>query len=992
VNPRFGASLFLICFLVTSTSSAFKGDRISSPDSVPRIVEARQVNGVRQCSISLNGEWLYSSVPKSDFWRDTSTVGWKPIHVPGEPMMQGFSVKHDIEYAYRKSINIPADFSGKRIFLRFNGVYSQGRVWVNGNYVREHQGGFTSWECDVTPHVVPGGPATLVVGVTDRIDEISFASGYAKHPIGGILRGVELLALPEVHVQELIALVRFDSSYTTATLTVQSTLNQPTRATLEISLTDPSGRVLPLGKPTIVFPESQQKGSIDIRVDSPIHWDAEHPRLYTLQGALTSHGAMTEVISQSIGFRDVRVKGNKLFVNGKPVKLRGACRHDIHPLQGRSTTPEQDKLDVLLAKEANFNFIRTSHYPPSREFLHYCDEFGIYVEEETAICFVGTHRHEPYRSKGASQSDPAFMSRYLSQLKEMVDRDRNHPSVIVWSIGNENEYGSNFQAEYRLVKDIDSSRPVMFSYPGYVPKDSTCYDIVSIHYVSYEGNANQLGVDIKNFGLPFIPVLHDEWAHVACYNTQTLKSDLNVRNFWGESLKRMWDACFDSDDGLGGAIWGYIDETFMLPDTVVGYGPWGIIDTWRRKKPEFWLTKKAYSPLRVELTHYASVDPRKDILVPVYNRFDHTNVNELLIRLSSPSGAATKAIPAPDIPPHSKGFITLHHSVLTGKELKLTILRDGSEIVDEEMLTFDEAQKKPDPTLKQLRIIDGEASVKAIGEGFEIIFSKSTGLIENGSVDGSKVLLAGPYLHLMSSGGAIDWIADSLIDLTGTQWHLLDVRFEPRPGELRVFSHGRAGLIDVQFQVTVTGSGQMLTSYEISQLPDKFREAGVRFVMDKRLTSLDWNRDALWSLYPEDHIGRPTGSATAFVLPVQEEGYRVRPFHAWSMDTRDFYLYGMSGRPRERDFAVPVDFRTTKEHIRSYAVRDPRRQIGVQVISEGTVAARAGVNADSTVTVTVLNAWNYSDLRWGNYEGIRKMPARFAGGVQMQLMLRGTTR
>ena len=979
---RYFAILLLVGYLSAHQSAAISQESTILPDSNSLAVVPEQVKGVMQCRLDLSGTWQFTTTPGNEFWNDTSSACWKSIHVPGEPMMQGFVIRHDVENAYRKVIQIPRGFRNKRIILRFNGVYSQARVWIDGHFVREHQGGFTSWDCDITSLVVAGHPATLTVGVTDRLDEISFASGYAKHPIGGILRGVELLALPNDHVQTLSTTVHFDSMYQNAILSIQSSLNRPGKASLEFSLIDPSGREVARRTPVIRFSETQSTASLDIPVSSPLRWDAEHPRLYTLTSRLIQNGVTTEVMTLKIGFREVKVSGNKLYVNGMPVKLRGACRHDIHPLRGRSTTPEQDKLDVQLAKEANFNFIRTSHYPPSREFLEYCDEYGLYVEEETAICFVGTHRHEPYQSKGASQNDPAFTPRYLSQLKEMIDRDRNHPSVIIWSIGNENEYGSNFQAEYRLVKSIDTSRPMMFSYPGYVPKDSSCFDIVSIHYVSYDGHANQLGVEIKDFGLPAIPVLHDEWAHVPCYNTPTLTTDLNVRNFWGESLKRMWDACFDSDGGLGGAIWGYIDETFMLPDTVVGYGPWGIIDTWRRKKPEFWLTKKAYSPVRVRQTHYPSYDPRKDLIVPLYNRFDQSNLKELQIRVAS--GPLTLSIPAPDIPPHSKGVLTLPRKVLKGKDVRLTFLRNRL-VVDEELLTVGIAEKPAVLPLKQIRVVESDTSVSAAGVGFDVTFSKRTGLIENGLVNGERIILSGPYLHLTTSGGPINWIADSLLDLTGTQWQLDKISYQQNHHDLSVRVHGRSGTIDVQFDIVVDGNGEIGTSYEISNLPEKVREVGIRYVVDKGLTSLSWKRVALWSVYPDDHIGRPVGTTSKTAPAVQQEKYRTSPMHAWALDTKDFFFYGKEGRQAENTLPVPVDFRTTKENIVYYMLTDSGNRCGVRVIADAGIAARAAVNGDGTTTMIMMNDWNYSNLRWGNYERVRQLPPHYKGEVHMQL-------
>ncbi len=274
------------------------------------------------------------------------------------------------------------------------------------------------------------------------------------------------------------------------------------------------------------------------------------PHLYTLVTTLSEGNETVLIRSDRVGFREVAVDGNRLLVNGKPVKLRGADRHDIHPVLGRTTTPELDREDVLLAKEANMNFIRTSHYPPSESFLRYCDEYGLYVEDETAICFVHTHRAEKYQETGTSQDDPDFTHRYLSQLEEMVDNHRNHPSVIIWSIGNENSYGSNFLKSYQWIKDTDLTRPVIYSYPGQVPDSLRIYDILSIHYPSWTGDREQYGFNIMGFEYAPMPVLFDEWAHVACYNKPTLLADPNVRNFWGQSLDSMWTYLFEADGGL----------------------------------------------------------------------------------------------------------------------------------------------------------------------------------------------------------------------------------------------------------------------------------------------------------------------------------------------------------------------------------------------------------------------------------------------------------
>ncbi|MDP2844403.1 MAG: hypothetical protein Q8O06_12305, partial [Acetobacterium sp.] len=169
--------------------------------------------------ISLNGTWKLNLEPENNFWKAVREIGveWKEITVPGECMMQGFSIKHDIPFVYAKELFIPADYADKIVILRFEGVYSYARVWINGAYIRDHSGGFTAWDCDITSVVTPGKSALLMIEVTDKADEISYASGYAKHQIGGILRNVSLLALPAGYPEQLVITTDLDDKYSNAT-------------------------------------------------------------------------------------------------------------------------------------------------------------------------------------------------------------------------------------------------------------------------------------------------------------------------------------------------------------------------------------------------------------------------------------------------------------------------------------------------------------------------------------------------------------------------------------------------------------------------------------------------------------------------------------------------------------------------------------------------------------------------------------------------------
>lgn len=439
--------LLLGCaFLLLQKTGATESSGILSPES--SFLIPCEVEGVGSPSISLNGDWQFRYEPKGK---------WNTVKVPGELAMQGYAIEHDKPYLYRKSFTLPADYKGKRVILRFDGVYSYARLLVNGKEVREHHGGFTRWETDVTPFVRSGKKNEIELEVTDRIDDISYASGYAHHPIGGILRDVMVFALPQTCLFDFAAETHLDTLYRDAVLKVSYMGKASNDAEVVYSLTDPSGRDVPLTES--IFKLNENENSNELSVRNPLKWDAEHPNLYTLTVALREGGKEISRFHKQIGFRDVKIVKDRMLVNGLPVKLRGACRHDIHPTLGRTTTAELDSLDAIRFKQSNMNFVRTSHYPPSERFLQYCDRFGIYVESETAVCFVDTYRQKNY-APGKTQDSAEFAPRYLSQCREMVKAFRSHPSILFWSIGNESVYGKNFQACWDWVKATDTTRPV----------------------------------------------------------------------------------------------------------------------------------------------------------------------------------------------------------------------------------------------------------------------------------------------------------------------------------------------------------------------------------------------------------------------------------------------------------------------------------------------------------------------------------------------------
>lgn len=739
-------------FLLSGTKAFAQVERLPDEASYPVLQE---LAGVETPAVLLSGTWQFRYSPDSK---------WDKIQVPGEPAMQGYAIEHDKPFTYRKSFTVPADYAGKHTILRFDGVYSHARLFVNGTFVREHHGGFTRWDTDVTPFVRPGKKNEIRLEVTDRLDDISYASGYAHHPIGGILRDVTLFALPETCLYDFYAETHLDAAYEDAVLKIGYSSPVVGGAEVAYTLADPSGRRYPLAQSR--FPLKEGGNMNELPVKNPLKWDAEHPNLYTLTVTLSKDGKEIGRFDRRIGFRDVKIEKDRMLVNGMPVKLRGACRHDIHPTLGRTTTAELDSLDVILFKRSNMNFVRTSHYPPTERFLEYCDRYGIYVESETAVCFVDTYRQKNY-APGKTQDSAGFTPRYLSQCREMVKSFRSHPSILFWSIGNESVYGTNFQQCWDWVKATDKTRPVIFSYPGSVGEKEPVYDILSMHYQDVNGNLNQWNRSTRGFQGEGIPALFDEWAHPACYTYATLQEDPNIREFWGHSIERMWSGLFDAPGGLGGAIWGYVDETFMLPEPkvgtafwkefartakpedyqgkCVGYGEWGIVDVWRREKPEFWATKKAYSPVRLMTTEVASFLSGQRLLLPLYNRFDHTDLDEIKIRYTYKG--VEKELPAPSIAPHQKGLLVIPAETWEeGELLSICFYTATGELLDAEQVSLGSdyhvrlADSEASPVNGVLQVEETAGMMTIKGDGFEIPFSKETGLISNATSKGQVIM------------------------------------------------------------------------------------------------------------------------------------------------------------------------------------------------------------------------------------------------------------
>lgn len=968
-------------FLLSGTKAFAQVERLPDEASYPVLQE---LAGVETPAVLLSGTWQFRYSPDSK---------WDKIQVPGEPAMQGYAIEHDKPFTYRKSFTVPADYAGKHTILRFDGVYSYARLFVNDTFVREHHGGFTRWDTDVTPFVRPGKKNEIRLEVTDRLDDISYASGYAHHPIGGILRDVTLFALPETCLYDFYAETHLDAAYEDAVLKIGYSSPVVGGAEVAYTLADPSGRRYPLAQSR--FPLKEGGNMNELPVKNPLKWDAEHPNLYTLTVTLSKDGKEIGRFDRRIGFRDVKIEKDRMLVNGMPVKLRGACRHDIHPTLGRTTTAELDSLDVILFKRSNMNFVRTSHYPPTERFLEYCDRYGIYVESETAVCFVDTYRQKNY-APGKTQDSAEFTPRYLSQCREMVKSFRSHPSILFWSIGNESVYGTNFQQCWDWVKATDKTRPVIFSYPGSVGEKEPVYDILSMHYQDVNGNLNQWNRSTHGFQGEGIPALFDEWAHPACYTYATLQEDPNIREFWGHSIERMWSGLFDAPGGLGGAIWGYVDETFMLPEPkvgtafwkefartakpedyqgkCVGYGEWGIVDVWRREKPEFWATKKAYSPVRLMTTEVASFLSGQRLLLPLYNCFDHTDLDEIKIRYTYKG--VEKELPAPSIAPHQKGLLVIPAEAWEeGELLSICFYTATGELLDAEQVSLGSdyhvrlADSEASPVNGVLLVEETAGMMTIKGDGFEIPFSKETGLICNATSKGQVIIEKGPFLHLdinlnHLTGAEVRKSARKFLT-SDSDWKKQSLTYTRKEGAVEVALSGFYQDVQTDILIRISPAGEINVSYVVAGQPNGYlRETGLSFYLPERLDYLQWERKGMWSCYPEGAFAGNTGE-TSLYNPKQVR-YGENPAQPWLADTHNYYYWADAGTNCDRPLTQMA--KGMKENIYRYTLSATGGGAGLTVCSsDASLACRTSKRGDGQLMLYINNRWDYPEIAWGNY-------------------------
>ncbi len=983
---------------------------------------APKINGVASAVISLDGMWKFNPKPPEVFWKNEAVPDtWGDMPVPGDIWAQGVEFWYDQPVAYKKRIDIPADFAGQRVILHFDAVHNLATVWVNGQEVMTHQGGWTPWECDITDHVTPGQPAWLALRVTDLSREISF-NGKAQRPIGGITRSVELRARPATFFHLPVVSTPFDDGFENATLQVVGRVTRPAPgAQASFRLFDPFGKEVRLDPHTV--PLDQEVVTFRTPVARPVQWDAEHPNLYRLEITVKGEGQSEAAYSRRIGFRDIRFDAkHNLLINGKIVKLRGANRHLSNPTGGKVPTSEYERLDTELAKEANMNFFRTSHYPPGVGLVEQCDALGMYVTGESAIDGGG----QPGRPSEGMNDDPAATRHFLSQLEEMVLNYGSHPSVIIWSTANESRYGLNFLESYKLCKRVDPSRPVIASYQQIEDKKHESYDIYSYHYPMWD----------YDFTKVTIPTFYDEWIHVLGHNAPEWFHDPNGRDYWGRSLDMVWTNIFPANGSIGGAIWNYIDDVTYLPDPVIklkthggpqrfvtrhgpvrsytpaspsgnvfGVARWGVIDEWRRKKPEFWNTKKAYSPVRVLVREVTDFQPGQPLRLAVQNRFDHTDLSEITMRVTY--DGSQQALKCDPLAPHKQGTLTIPASGWrAGTALRIEFVDQVGRIIDIENIAIGKpvvpqiAQATPGAVIEKaddrLRVVCGD-TVFTLNAG--------TGLFESFANKGARHAFAGPHLHLYLVDEYYEKLPENnqvrgnTVTYDGPDvatWKLLKLDTESHNGVAKLRVQGSYGDMGITYIYTIGGNGRLDVEYAFTNIPPLIAsnklhegsgqltlEAGIKFKMDDSFDRLAWNRKGYWTHYPDDHQGALKGSVPLFTEA--KPPWRQHPGQPWELDVHDWFYQGVDVPAGK---LMPNIAKSAKMGIYDYTLSAGPSGGSLTVYGNGDdLSARFMRVANGDYELHLLDTLDYR-LRWGNYSAKYPIKSERKGMVRMEALHR----
>ena len=585
------ALLTLVLEASAQTTNDWENPHVLGINKLPYHATLQLPSKEKECKeiVSLDGQWYFhwSRKPEerpADFYRENYDVSqWGKIAVPGNWQMQGYGtpIYININYPFVKArpsvtaeppqdwtayenrnpvgsyvqfFDVTKEMLQQNLILHFGGVHSAFYVWVSGKRVGYSQNSMSPAEFDVTKYL-KAGKNKLAVEVY-RWSDGSYLEDQDMWRLSGIFRPVQLWVRPQTHICDYKVTSDLNSDFSQATIHANISLCQTgKKAAKDLRVVfKMDGREL-VGNVKSLLAGDTTTVALNLPLEHPRLWSAEKPNLYPFSIELQDmKGAVIEHFDYHLGVKKVEIVGEVFKINGKNVKLRGVNRHDHHPRTGRYVDDATYELDIRLMKQANVNFLRTSHYP-DREYLYeLCDRYGIYVMDEA--------NHETHGYGYANREmgeDPEFKDAHVDRATSLVQRDRNHPCVILWSLGNEGAVGPNIEAMYNKVKELDTTRPPFFD------SDHRYSDIYDDSYL-YPDELRERAQRVTDK-----PFMMREYAHA-------------MGNSMG-NLQEYWDVVYADSSICGLAVWDWVDQGIAKP---IDGSPLRPSSKLQKEEDEFW--------------------------------------------------------------------------------------------------------------------------------------------------------------------------------------------------------------------------------------------------------------------------------------------------------------------------------------------------------------------------------------------------------------------
>jgi beta-galactosidase len=904
----------------TNVEDALKGDRTKSRIQM------------------LNGDWDFKYAvnlkqASKDFYK-TTVSGWDKIEVPSNWEMKGYDnpIYKSAVYpfrpinppyipkdyngigSYQRSFTVPENWKDMTVTLHFGAVSSGFQVWLNGEFLGYGEDSCLPSEFDITPYLKVGENVVSVQVI--RWADGSYLEDQDHWRMSGIQREVFIMAEPKLRIQDFFVQTKLDKQYTDAIFKLRPKVENLTGEkvkdhTINVQLYDANNVAMfkePLQRPVIdLINESYPRldnvrfGFFQETIKNPKKWSSEEPNLYTLVVSIKDkNGNITDAKSCKVGFRSIEFskENGKMLINGKETYVYGVNRHDHNPIRGKAVTREDIKQDITTIKKFNFNFIRTSHYPNDPYFYELCDQYGIMVMDEA--------NQETHGIGGKLSNDPKWTNAYLERMTRMVERDKNHPSVVMWSLGNEGGKGPNHSAMSGWVHDFDITRPVHYEpaqgnakLDGYIDPLDPRYPKTIDHAYRFENPQDDSYVDMVSRFYPGVftpkflvdqkkdtrPIIFVEYSHA-------------MGNSVG-NLKELWDEFRSLPRVIGGCIWEFKDQGLVKFDSRSGqnyfahggdfgekyhdgnFNTKGIVDSNGKPKGSIFENKWVYQPAvstlngnQLEIKNRQAVKSLADY-TPVLKILENGNVikTQILKPFNLEAGQSTTLNVSQYLPKMKADaeYILNIEFQLSKEELWAS---KGYAVAEDQFLL-----KKKEVVLESkkgdVNVSESDSDFNIKGKAFDIKINKMNGALSSYVFNGEEQVFAPllpNFIRPLTDNDKRGWKSQKLLK----QWYkakpkLTNIKMDQSNAEIKITSDYEiikdSASVNVVYNIKPDGTIKVDYSLKASNKLPNIPKIGMQMGVQRKFDQISWYGKGELENYNDRSFGSFVGK---YSLPIND--------------------------------------------------------------------------------------------------------------------------